>query len=156
MELFVPVRVEWVQEAIIPIVDYWRLVMKKQIVGNLVKFTFEEDVPPLTFDCTKMSGANRAYAIPFAMCHRLGDMAAIPKSDKDGNVRVVTEAMRRAEIAAGIAHYESATDEWNLKASSRPIAQNPVWLKLAEKRGVSYEVIAAEKAAADLAELEAM
>ena len=130
--------------------------MKKSIVGNLVKFTFDEGVLPLTFDCTKMSGANRAYAIPFGMCHRLGDMAAIPKSDKDGNVRVVTEAMRREEVAAGAAHYESGSDDWNLKASARPQAQNPTWLAIATKRGVSYDVVAAEKAAADLAELEAM
>ena len=130
--------------------------MKKSISGNLVKFTFDDNVPPLTFDCTKMSGANRAYAIPFAMCHRLGDAAAIPKSDKDGNVRVVTEAMRRAEVAALAEHYESGSLEWNLKASARPAAQNPTWLLLAEKRGVTYDVIAAEKAAADLAELEAM
>jgi hypothetical protein len=128
--------------------------MKKSITGNLVKFTFDDNVAPLTFDCTKMSGTNRAYAIPFGMCHRLGDMAAISKSED--NHYTVTEAMRREAILEGIAYYEdSANMDWSVR-KAHVIAQNPVWLKLAEKRGVAYEVIAAEKAAADLAELEAM
>src|SRR4030067_3408714 len=54
--------------------------MKKCISGNLVKFTFEDNVAPYTFDCTKMSGANRARAIPFAMCHRLGGSAALSRA----------------------------------------------------------------------------
>lgn len=129
--------------------------MKKAIIGNLVKFTFDDGVEALTFDCTKMSGANRAYAIPFAMCHRLGDMAALSRSDKDGNVRVITEAMRRAEVAQGVAHYESDTAEWELR-TARTVAQNPVWAAIAAKRGVDYATIATEHAQADLDALAAM
>lgn len=129
--------------------------MKKSIAGNLVKFTFEEGVAPLSFDCTKMSGANRAYAIPFAMCHRLGDMAALSRTLPDGTVRTITEAMRREAVAEGIAHYESATEAWELR-TVRTIPQNPVWLAMAEKRGVDYATIAAERAQADLDALAAM
>ena len=129
--------------------------MKKSIVGNLVKFTFEDNVPPLTFDCTKMSGANRAYAIPFGMCHRLGDAAALSRTDKDGNVRTITEAMRRDAVAEVAAHYESGAEAWELK-TVRAAARNAVWEQMAVKRGVEYDVIAAEHAQADLDALAAL
>ena len=129
--------------------------MKKQIVGNLVKFTFEDSVPALTFDCTKMSGANRAYAIPFGMCHRLGDMAALSRTLQDGTVRTITEAMRHDAIEAGITHYESDAAQWEMKVS-HVVPQNPVWLAMSVKRGVEYSIIAAERAQADLDALNAM
>ena len=129
--------------------------MKKAIVGNLVRFTFDDGVAPLTFDCTKMSGANRAYAIPFAMSHRLGDAAALSRSDKDGNVRNITEAMRRDAVAEVAAHYESSSDQWEMRTARAP-AQNPVWLAIAAKRGVGYDVIVAEHAQADLDALAAL
>ena len=91
--------------------------MKKQIIGSLVRFTFDDNVPALEFDCNKLSEANRTYAVPFGMCHRLGDMAAIQKSEANGFK--VTEQMRRDEIAAGIAHYESGLADWNLKGAAR-------------------------------------
>ena len=128
--------------------------MKKSIVGNLVKFTFD-GAEPLTFDCTKMSGANRAYAIPFGMCHRLGDMAALSRTLPNGETRTITEAMRREAIAEGITHYESGGDAWELRTARVP-AQNPVWLAIAEKRGVAYDVVAAEHAQADLDALAAL
>ena len=142
-------------EAIRRIVIITEVHMKKQIVGNLVKFTFEGDVPPLTFDCTKMSGANRAYAIPFAMCHRLGDAAALSRTMPDGSVRVITEAMRREAVAEIAAHYEGGSEAWEMRTTRAP-ARNPVWEAIAAKRGVEYDVVAAEKVAADLAELEGM
>ena len=129
--------------------------MKKAIVGNLVRFTFDDGVEALTFDCTKMSGANRAYAIPFAMCHRLGDAAALSRSDKDGNVRNITEAMRRDAVAELAAHYESGSDQWETRTARAPM-QNPVWLAIAAKRGVDYAVIVAEHAQADLDALAAL
>ena len=129
--------------------------MKKQITGNLVRFTFEDGLAPLTMDCTKMSGANRAYAITFAMYSRLGDMAALSRTMPDGSVRVITEAMRREAVLDGITHYESGSDQWTLRTARAP-ARNLVWEAIAAKRGVEYDVVAAEKVAADLAELEGM
>ena len=109
--------------------------MKKAIEGALVKFTFEDGVPELVFDVNTMSAENMDYAIPFGMCHRLGDMAAIPR--KDG--LIVTEQMRHDAIKAGMEHYSSGTKEWNMKASSRPAPQNPAIAKLAAAKGISYE-----------------
>jgi len=129
--------------------------MKNVMTGNLVKWTFDDGVPSLVFDCTKASGANRAQALVYGFNVRLTRMAALPRSDKDGNVKVITEKMRYDEVAAGITHYESGTDQWEMRAV-RAIEQYPTWAAIALKRGVEYSVIAAEKAAADLAELEAM
>ena len=91
--------------------------MKKQIIGSLVRFTFDDNVPALEFDCNKLSEANRTYAVPFGMCHRLGDMAAIQKSES--NSFKVTEQMRHNEIAAGIAHYENPSADWNMKGTGQ-------------------------------------
>lgn len=129
--------------------------MKKAIVGSLVKFTFKDGVEDYTFDCAKMSAANREYAIPFAMSHRLGDNAALSRTAPDGSTITVTEAMRREAVAELGDWLMLGGAEWE-KGRSRVIAQNPVWAKLAEARGVDYAVIASEKAAADLAELEAL
>lgn len=113
--------------------------MKKSIEGALVKFTFEEGVPELVFDVNTMSAENMDYAIPFGMCHRLGDMAAIPR--KDG--LVVTEQMRHDAIKAGMDHYASGTKEWNMKGGTRAAPQNPVIQAIAAKRGCTY--VEAEK-----------
>lgn len=129
--------------------------MKKAITGNLVKFTFDEDVPALTFDCTKMSEANRAYAIPFGMCHRLGDMAALSRKQSDGTIVTITEAMRRASIEEGVKHYESGSADWDMR-TVRVAPQNAVWLAIATKRGVGYDVVAAEMAQRDLDALNAL
>jgi hypothetical protein len=128
--------------------------MKKSIAGNLVKFTFEDNVPPLTFDCTKMSGTNRAYAIPFAMCHRLGDAAALSRKQADGTIINITEAMRREAVAELATHYESGTEAWEMKGS-RDASQNPTILAIAAKRGCTYEQAEAFLAEQFLAELEA-
>ena len=129
--------------------------MKNVMTGNLVKWTFEDNVPPLTFDCTKASGANRAQALVYGFNVRLTRMAALPRADKNGNVITVTERMRHDAVAEGIAHYESATDAWEMRTVRAPV-QNPVWAAMAEKRGVGYDVIAAEHAQADLDVLAAM
>ena len=110
--------------------------MKKAFEGALVKFTFEDGVAPLEFDVNSMSAENMDYAIPFGMCHRLGDMAAIPR--KDG--LIVTEQMRHDAIKAGMAHYADVNQkEWNMKGGTRPAPQNPAIAKLAAAKGMSYE-----------------
>jgi hypothetical protein len=126
--------------------------MKKSIVGNLVKFTFDENVPALTFDCTKMSEANRAYAIPFGMCHRLGDMAALSRKQSDGTIVTITEAMRRASIEEGCKHYESGTLNWDMHTVRVPV-QNPVIQQIADKLGITYEAAQAKIAEQFLNEL---
>ena len=127
--------------------------MKKVICGNLVKFTFDDNVAPLTFDCTKVSGANRAYAIPFAFMHRLGDAAALSRTLPDGTVRTITEAMRRGTVAEVATHYESGSADWDVKG--RGVAQSPVILTIATKLGISYEEAQAKIAEQFLGELGA-
>lgn len=118
--------------------------MKKRISGNLIKFVFEDNVPPFTFDTTKVSGANRAFAIPVAFSHRLGDAAAGYK----------TETERRAAVVALADHYLSGSNDWNTRVAVKSL--NATWLAIAEKRGVSYDIIAAEQAQKALDELAAL
>ena len=124
--------------------------MKKSISGAIVKFEFD-GLEPLEFDVNTMSKANMDYAVTFGMCHRLGDMAAIPR--KDG--LVVTEAMRRAEVEAGIKHYSSGTADWNMKGGPRAAPQNPTILAIAAKLGCTYTEAEAEIQRRMLAEMVA-
>lgn len=132
--------------------------MKKAIdaVQGTVTFTFDEGLAPIVLDVEKMSDATRTHGLLHGMAARIGDGAALSRKQKDGSIITITEAMRRAEVEALVNHYASGTEQWELRAASRPAPQNPTWLALAAKRGVSYEVIAAEKAAADLAELQSL
>lgn len=116
--------------------------MKKIIAGNIVRFTFDDaNVLPIEFDCSNMSEANQKRAVPFGMGHRLGDMAAIPKSA--ANNFVVTDAMRRAEIEAGVKHYKSGTEDWNLQASAKSHVSEKSFTAaiqmIADLTGVSFE-----------------
>jgi hypothetical protein len=125
--------------------------MKKQIVGQVVTFTFEDGVAPVSFDCNLLSRENAEYAVPFAMGHRLGDNAAIQKS-KENNF-IVTEAMRRAAIVELIEHYQSGTADWSPKAKAKAAPQNATILAIAAKRGCTYaeaEAYIAEKMLAEL------
>ena len=128
--------------------------MKKVIDGQVVRFTFDDNVPAFEFDCASLSAANREYAVPFGMCHRLGDAAAIAKSAENGFR--ITEQMRRDAITDLAEHYASGSDQWNVKVATRAVSKNPGWMKLAELRGVPYEIVAKEKNDAILAEIAAL
>lgn len=134
--------------------------MKVKQRGRKIDFIFEDETMApearmVTFDADRVHSGLHEQAEMHGWIQRLRDNAAIARKDKDGNVITVTEAMRKAAVKELIDHYHSGSAEWNVKARA-VIAENPVWRALADKRGVAYEVIAAEKAAADLAELEAM
>ena len=128
--------------------------MKCNTTGTTVTFTFD-GLDAITFNATKAAPAMRAYAEMHGWEQRLRDNAAIARKQRDGSVITVTEAMRRDAIAELVNHYEGGATSWTVKAGAVR-SLNPTWLALAERRGVSYDVVAAEKAAADLAELEAM
>ena len=129
--------------------------MKKAIVTatGCIEFTFD-GLEPVVFDVTSASTTNRNYAMLHGFAARIGDNAAITKSAENGYR--VTEAMRRDAVMELVEHYRSGSVEWSPKAKAKGPAQNPLWVRLAEARGVSYETIAAEKAEADLAELMAL
>ena len=129
--------------------------MKKVINTNAqaVTFTFE-GLAPVTLAMSDVTPANATYAMLHGFAARIGDNAAIQKSAE--NNFTVTEAMRREAVLELVNHYTSGSVDWNTRVSERKPVQNPLWLRLAQARGVSYEVIAAEKVAADLAELAAL
>ena len=129
--------------------------MKKVINTNAQAVTFTFDgLAPVTLSMFDVTPANATYAMLHGFAARIGDNAAIQKSAENGFN--VTEAMRREAVLELVNHYTSGSVEWNTRVSERKPAQNPLWLRLAQTRGVSYEIIAAEKVAADLAELAAL
>lgn len=129
--------------------------MKKRIDGTKVIFSFDDGKADYVFDSALVTDAIKAMAVPMAFSHRLGDNAALARKDKNGNVVTITEEMRREAVTELGDYYLNGATAWNMRAAATR-ALNPTWVKLAEKRGVSYDVIAAEKAAADLAELQSM
>lgn len=128
--------------------------MKKAIntILNTVTFTFD-GLEAVVVKAADVTPSNRAYAALHGLAARIGDAAAIARCES--NAYTVTEQMRRDAVAEMVAHLTSSAD-WNMKVSEKKAPQNPTWLALAAKRGVDYSVIAAEKAAADIAELAAM
>ena len=125
--------------------------MKKAISGNLVQFTFD-GLPGITFDITKVSSENRAYAALFGFQSRIGDAAALSREKAAGNT--ITETMRRAEVESLVNFYhDAANKDWTLRSTGKTPAINPVWLAIATKRGITYEAYMEERVAKDLAEL---
>ncbi len=115
--------------------------MKKAINPNgTIDFTFEDGVAPLTFDPQhpKVRQTNRDYAMLHGFAQRLGDAAALSATLPDGTKRVVTDAMRRAEIVTLVAHYESGGD-WNMRAAARATPENPSVRAYADKLGITYD-----------------
>lgn len=129
--------------------------MKKAISGLFVTFTFGDGLAPVVFDAAKAGATNRAYAEMHGWQARIGDNAAIARKAADGSIITVTEQMRREAVAELVEFYHAGGEVWETRATRKAV-QNPTWLALAAKRGVSYDVVAAEKAAADLAELQAL
>jgi len=130
-----------------------RLIMKKAISNTGVTFTFDGGLDAVTFDATKASEANRNYAVAFGFSHRIGDHAAISRN-QGGIVVNVTEAMRRDAVLEMVAHLESGTEAWDMSKTARGPVQNPVFVAIAAKLGISYEAAMAKVQEQFLAELE--
>lgn len=139
--------------------------MKKVINPADGTVTFKFDIPadateeqkaalaPVVFEVAKVAANNRAYAELHGFAARIGDAAAISKSAENGYR--VTEAMRRAEVEALVAHYHSGSDQWDVRARTggKKEVLNPTILAIAQKRGTSYEEAQAWFNAKLLAEL---
>mgnify|MGYP006329820299 FL=1 len=115
--------------------------MKKIIntVTNTVTFTFE-GLDAIVLKMADVNPSNQAYAQLHGMAARVGDAAAIPKTE--ANKFIVTEAMRREAVAEYVEHYTgagAATAEWNLRVSERKAPQNATILAIAAKLGVTYQ-----------------
>lgn len=134
--------------------------MKKDLGKNadgtwngLVLFKFD-GLATVTFDSQKVSAENEQNALAHGWLARIGDGAALSRKQKDGTVVTITEAMRRDEVLALVAHYESGTTEWNIKGGTRAAPQNPTILAIAAKMGCTYAEAEAEVARKMLAEME--
>lgn len=108
--------------------------MKIATQNGRIQFTFGDDVAPLEFNPDAASPACNATARLMGWSDRLRDMAAIERAKVPGGI--VTEQMRRDEVARGIAYYESGATEWRMGAVA---AQNPIIAAIAAKRGCTYE-----------------
>lgn len=120
---------------------------------KVATFTFEGDVPALQFDVTKCSVTIQAEMLGHGALARIGDKAAIQKAPE--NSYKVTDAMRRAAMVPIVEHYESGTDDWDMRTGPRAAVLNPAILKLAEKLGKSYteaQAWFAEKLLAEMGE----
>lgn len=142
-------------------------IVKKIINPAEGTITFKFDIPadatdearaalaPITFDPAKAAPNNRAYAELHGWSARIGDAAALSRNAENGHK--VTEAMRRAEVAAMVEHYEGGSTDWNVRgpgAGKKAAPLNPIILAISQKMGCSYEEAQAKVAAQFLAELD--
>lgn len=111
--------------------------MKKAIIEGKITFTFD-GLEPVVFDHEKVSDKMRDAAETHGWMARLGDNAAISRKQKDGTVIDVTEAMRRDAVLELVNHYESGTEEWNLKTAAGP-RENKFIRDLATRKGITYQ-----------------
>lgn len=128
--------------------------MKCKTEGTTIQFTFD-GLDAVTFDATKATPEMRLHAEMDRWVNRLRDNAAIPRKGENDTVVTITEEMRREAVLEMVTYYEGGATMWNRKAGAVK-SLNPTWFAIAQKRGVAYEIVAAEKAAADIAELKAM
>lgn len=100
-------------------------------------FTFEGDVAPVALRLDDISAECREHATVHGMLARLGDTAAISRTEANGFT--VTEAMRRAAVAELAGHYASGAKEWNVRtAAPRASSVNATIAATAVKRGCTY------------------
>lgn len=128
--------------------------MKVKTEGKTIVFTFDGDVPSISFDAASAAPAMREYAEMHGWEQRLRDNAAIARKQKDGSIITVTEAMRHAAVKELTDHYACGATEWNLGGRTRATPQNPTILAIAAKRACTYveaEAWLAETVLADLA-----
>lgn len=126
--------------------------MKKIIntAAATVTFTFDGE-ETVTLNIHNMTPENQSYAILHGMAARIGDNAAIQKTE--ANNFTVTEAARREAVLEMVNHYTSGSTDWNLRVSERKAPQNPTILAIATKLGITYTEAEAEIQRRMLAEL---
>ena len=88
----------------------------RSIVFNVAGAAPDGGSKSITLSMAKVHADNVAYAAMHGMKQRLGDMAALSRVVATG--KAATPADKFAAIARGVEHYESGTDQWNMKGSS--------------------------------------
>ena len=127
--------------------------MKKVInaQANTVTFTFD-GLEPVVFNAGNVSTNMHQYAALHGFSARIGDNAARSRKQPDGSIVNVTEAMRRADVEELVKHYESGTEQWELR-TARVAPQNATILAIASKLGLTYAEAEAEVSRRMLAEM---
>lgn len=126
--------------------------MKKIIdtTARTITFTFEDGLEPVVFHPDNAGQQAREYATLHGFSARIGDNAAIAKSE--ANAFRVTEDMRRGAVLELVNHY-NAGGAWEVARAAKAPAQNPVIAAIAAKLGVTYEAAQAKVAEQFLAEM---
>lgn len=108
------------------------------------KFTceFEDNLDPITFDADLVHSVQHEQAEMYGWRVRMQRAAALSRTDAKGNVRTITEAMRRAEVLALRDHYHGGSPDWNMRAGAAPKI-NPAIEAMARRLGIPYEAAAA-------------
>lgn len=112
--------------------------MKKIIdaKAGTVTFTFE-GLETVTFNPHNATAKNQTYAMLHGFAARIGDNAAIQKSEENGFK--VTEGMRREAVMELVEHYLSGSEDWSPRAKAvRKPAEDPYMAELAKRRGCTY------------------
>lgn len=117
-----------------------RLNMKITDGATARKFicTFDDGLDPVSFDADLCHSAQHEQAEMYGWRVRMQRAAALSRTDAKGNVRTITEAMRRAEVLALRDHYHGGSADWNLRAGAVPKI-NPAIEAMARRLGISYE-----------------
>ncbi len=131
--------------------------MKKSFdaATQTVTFKFDDDLADIVLAVADVHADNQVHAVGHGLMQRLGDAAAIPRTQKDGSVITVTEAMRHAEVLALRNHYASGSPDWNMKGGTRAAPENTTIRAIATKLGVTYAEAEAEVQKRMLAEMTA-
>ena len=119
-----------------------------------IVFTFDNDLPSITFRPDMASAENEEYAMLMGYQANIRDQAALSRKQKDKTIVTITEEMRHAEIQARVAYLESGAKEWSVRGP-KAAPQNATILAIAAKLGITYGEAEAEVARRMLAEMVA-
>lgn len=115
-------------------------------LANTVTFAIGDGGEPLVLDMNKVHASIVARAALVGMAQvRIVDAAAVSATDKEGNIRSNAErmALKRARMAALIAHYESGSDQWTIRQSSGPADVGITMEAIAAVLGIALSDVAA-------------
>lgn len=124
--------------------------------GQVIGYKIADDLNSISFECrgglsrtfdlrlVHEQNLKRAAAVGFAQV-RIVDAAAVPRADADGNLIPEAERTQRKwqNMMRLVEHYESGTDQWNLRQAAAPRQTNLADIRVAlAKFGVEDAKIA--------------
>jgi len=112
-----------------------------------VTFAIADGKEPLVLDMTKLHPDIRKRAAAIGMAQvRIVDAAAIPATDKDGNIIPAAQrlAMKRERMAALIEYYHTGTAEWSRVSEGGGGGKSLTVEAIARVKDISYDEAEAE------------